>query len=66
MLLTSKGGRHLFFRRKTILVCSLIFQDSWVGRAFDEYMHKKDLITFNSVHGGSKIQDSEDEDMEGE
>ena len=23
MLLKSKGGRHLFFRRKTILVCAL-------------------------------------------
>ena len=25
MLLTSKGGRHLFFRRKTILVSTLFF-----------------------------------------
>ena len=44
------------------LLLSLL-QDSWIGRAFDEYIHKKDLITFNSVHGGSKIQDT---DVEGD
>ena len=39
----------------------MFLQDSWIGRAFDDYIHKKDLITFNSVHGGSKIQESDTE-----
>ena len=41
------------------MTCPFILQDSWIGRAFDEFLHKKDLITFNSVHGGSKVQDME-------
>lgn len=40
--------------------------DSWIGRAFDEYIHKKDLITFNSVHGSSKAEDMETDGSEEE
>ena len=46
-----------FFFQYRILTS--IRQDSWIGRTFDEYIHKKDLITFNSVHGGSKVQEME-------
>lgn len=29
---------------------NLCSQDSWIGRSFDDYVHKKDLITFKSFH----------------
>ena len=34
MLLTSKGGRHLFFRRKTILVIKLYISDQFEQKIF--------------------------------
>ncbi|XP_060584611.1 period circadian protein homolog 2-like isoform X3 [Ruditapes philippinarum] len=38
-------------------------KESWIGRSFDDYVHKKDLITFVSFHrtpdDGTEVSDSE-------
>ena len=63
MLLTSKGGRHLFFRRKTILVLILFspfyikYLINWISVTSEDSIEMPYLIRVNAVSCHTEFQD---------
>ena len=56
MLLKSKGGRHLFFRRKTILVSKVFFKNS----EYDQEIPQSQTADKPMAPRGSVTQPSRD------
>ena len=58
MLLTSKGGRHLFFRRKTILVETIFHMTTpydWLAKTYTNcYGHMTNMATM-PIYGKNSL-----------